>query len=157
MNSKYFLGKSIVEWFRIPNKSSVGSLVWKAFVSAFALVGPWTAWKVGDGRMVRLGEDLWVGSGNRFNLSTPLIVALRARGLHTLADACAKLPQLRGRAGWKSVTLLDLTADLAQEWDDFLELLCGSYVTINPKVEDSLCWSYNSTDGSFTAKLGYKD
>jgi hypothetical protein len=97
-----------------------------------------------------------VGSRNRFNLSAPFIMALRADGLHTLAYACAGLPQLRGRAGWKSMTFLDLPADITQEWDDFLYLLCGSYVTINPKVEDSLCWSYNSAKYSFTVKLGYK-
>jgi hypothetical protein len=64
-------------------------------------------------------------------------MALRAHGLHTLADTCEGLPQLRGRIGWKFAALLDLPADLAQEWDDFLDLLCGSFVTINPEVEDS--------------------
>ena len=51
---------------------------------------------------------------------------------------------------------LDLPADITQEWDDFLYLLYGSYVTIKLKVEDSLCWSYNYAKYSFTTKLGYK-
>jgi hypothetical protein len=33
---------SIEEWFRIPRKCGKGSIVWKALVLEFLLVGEWT-------------------------------------------------------------------------------------------------------------------
>jgi hypothetical protein len=33
---------SIEEWFRIPRKCDKGSIVWKALVLEFLLVGEWT-------------------------------------------------------------------------------------------------------------------
>jgi hypothetical protein len=48
MWSKYFPNLSFIEWFRLPNKSSTGSIVWKDLVEAFPLVGEWVVWKIGD-------------------------------------------------------------------------------------------------------------
>jgi hypothetical protein len=39
MNSKYFPNLSIEKWFRLPEKSSKGSIVWKALVYTFPLIG----------------------------------------------------------------------------------------------------------------------
>jgi hypothetical protein len=74
LHSKYFANLSIVEWFHFPVKSSKGSIMWKALVEAFPLVGKWTVWKIGNGRNVRLGEDPWLGAGDantdeKFSLS----------------------------------------------------------------------------------------
>jgi len=33
-----------------PIKSSKGSIVWKALVEAFPVVGDWVVWKIGDGK-----------------------------------------------------------------------------------------------------------
>jgi hypothetical protein len=58
MNSKYFPTFFISEWFREPLKSPKESIVWKALVQAFPLVGNWTVWRIGNREKVRLGEDL---------------------------------------------------------------------------------------------------
>jgi hypothetical protein len=57
MQSKYFPSKSIEEWIKEPRKSTKESIVWKALVRAFPMVGKCLAWKIGNGRSVRLGED----------------------------------------------------------------------------------------------------
>jgi hypothetical protein len=54
LKSKYLQGRSIEYWYRHPNKSSNGSIVWKSLVVAFPLVGSWTAWKIGNGRKVKI-------------------------------------------------------------------------------------------------------
>jgi len=64
MISEYLPNLSVIEWFRQLNKSSKGSIVWKALVEAFPLVGEWVVWKIGDGKNARVGEDPWLGVGN---------------------------------------------------------------------------------------------
>jgi hypothetical protein len=41
MSSKYFTNLTVEEWFHVPLKSLKGSIVWKALVKAFPLVGKW--------------------------------------------------------------------------------------------------------------------
>jgi hypothetical protein len=108
MNSKYFPTLSISEWFREPLKSSKGSIVWKALVEAFPLVGNWTVWRIGNGEKVRLGEDPWLGAGNNYKLSPPLLLFLKNKNLRFLSDLNTGFPQIRGRLGWKSAISLDL-------------------------------------------------
>jgi hypothetical protein len=68
--AKYITGKTIEEWFRCPRKivptSSIG---WKVMVDAFPLLGSWEAWRIGNGRSVRVGEDPWEGYDNNHRLS----------------------------------------------------------------------------------------
>jgi hypothetical protein len=86
LNSKYFPNLSISEWFREPMKSSKGSIVWKALVEAFPLVGKWMVWCIGNGEKVRLGEDPWLGAGNNYKLSPPLLQFLKDKNLRFLSD-----------------------------------------------------------------------
>jgi hypothetical protein len=55
----------------MPTKSPKGLIVWKDFMESFPLVGKWRVWKIGDGKIVRLGEDPWMGDGNNYRLSPP--------------------------------------------------------------------------------------
>ena len=38
------------------------SIIWKALVQAYDLIGTGLVWRVGSGSRVRLGMDPWVGS-----------------------------------------------------------------------------------------------
>lgn len=69
LKSKYLPRQSIVEWIRQPHKSSKGSIISRALVSSFPLVGPWVVWQVGNGKEIRLGEDPWLGSKNHYHFS----------------------------------------------------------------------------------------
>ena len=63
---KYISPLSVTEWIQVPDKSTQHSyIIWKAIVNSFDLIGGWLAWKIGNGRSVRIGQDLWVG-GNVF-------------------------------------------------------------------------------------------
>lgn len=63
MISKYCPNSSIIEWFRQPVKSQKNSSIgWKIMVQSFPLIGSWMAWRIRDGKNVRVGEDPWVGA-----------------------------------------------------------------------------------------------
>jgi hypothetical protein len=58
MWSKYLNGLSMEDQYRDPQKSSKnGSIVWKYLVASLPLIGPWTVWKIRDGKKVRIKED----------------------------------------------------------------------------------------------------
>jgi hypothetical protein len=58
MANKYYLGRSIVDWFRDPTKSVVNaSIGWKEMVDCIPLIGNWLSWKIGNDKSVCLGED----------------------------------------------------------------------------------------------------
>jgi hypothetical protein len=56
-----------------PQEVPKGSIVWKALVEAFLLIGQWTAWRVGNGCRIRIGEDPWIGVGDDFKFFDPLL------------------------------------------------------------------------------------
>jgi hypothetical protein len=86
----------------------MGSIVWKALVAAFPLVGLWTMWRVGNGRSIRLGEDPWLGSKNDFRFSESLLQATHSADIFSLEDAKSQTPQPSWRQGWNSAENLGL-------------------------------------------------
>jgi hypothetical protein len=99
MNSKYFPSLSIIDWFHDPLKSSKGSIVWKALVQDFPLVGKWNAWHIGNGEKVRLGEDPWLGAGNNYKLSQPLIKFLKGKKMLLFEQPQHWLPLSKRKRG----------------------------------------------------------
>jgi hypothetical protein len=62
---KYIRPDSVGDWIRRNDKSTQNcSIIWKAVVKSFHVVGDGLAWKVGKGNQVRIGMDPWPGSGN---------------------------------------------------------------------------------------------
>jgi hypothetical protein len=89
-------------------------------IEAFPLVGEWVVWKIGDEKKVRVGEDPWLGAGNSFRLSMPLILSLRNKNIIYLHNTCISFPEPQGRAGWKDMTTLDILEALHDEWNSCL-------------------------------------
>jgi hypothetical protein len=74
--SKYFPSLTKVEWLISARKiGAFGSIGWKAMMEALPLVSEGLAWKIGNGKEVRVGEDMWAGSGPTYLLSRGLIEA----------------------------------------------------------------------------------
>jgi hypothetical protein len=91
-----------------------------------------------------------------FRLSPHLINILRENNIHTLNDARIGFPQPRGRLGWKNAAILGLPAELSEEWNSYVRLLCENFISLDEDSDDSLSWSLNPKNGCYTVKLGYK-
>lgn len=46
---------------------------------------------------MHVGKDSWVGAGSDYGLSNDLLQVIHSRGIHKLANANAKNPQIMGR------------------------------------------------------------
>lgn len=60
--------------------------MWKALVKAFPLIGSWLAWRIVDGKNVRVGEDPWVEAKRDFKLSRTLQDHLHSLNIHSVGD-----------------------------------------------------------------------
>lgn len=83
---KYIDLDSMEEWVKYPIQTFQNySIIWKAIVKSFQLIGNWLVLKVGDEHRVHLGEDPWFDCRGSFELFEKLIVFLREKGLFTLS------------------------------------------------------------------------
>jgi hypothetical protein len=63
MATKYFSGRSVVDWFKEPIKSMMKfSNVWKEMVKSFPLIREWIVWNVGNCKSIIIGKDPWEGA-----------------------------------------------------------------------------------------------
>ena len=125
-------------------------------VSTFAFIVQWTAWIIGNGIPVRIGIDPWIGVGEKYKLSSCLISLLSENQVFSIVDAAVAVPQAWGLSGWKSALSLGLPPPLANEWSSFTSLLVSKFIHLIQDIKDTLVWSKNTSNGIYTAKLGYK-
>lgn len=78
---KHIFPSSVDDWVRFPNKKKANvSIIWKEVISSFSMVEIGLAWKVGNGRNMRVGIDPWVGGGEIFHLPRDLVTLLNENG-----------------------------------------------------------------------------
>jgi hypothetical protein len=81
----------------------------EGLVTSFPLIGPWTIWKVGNGKKVRIGEDPWLGAGEAFYHLDSLVWSLHGVDILSLVDSKAQYPKELGRRECKSKLDLGLS------------------------------------------------
>eukprot|EP00253_Pinus_taeda_P033955 PITA_33955 len=129
------------------------SVIWKATVEAFIVIEKGIAWKVGDGKNVRIGRDPWVGCNQTYALSPGILRHLDRKGIYTLNQVeKVGLSTLWGQA-WKSAVDLGLDFRWHHEWSSFIEELHRSNVRIKSEP-DVLLWAH-SKSGNYSPKEGY--
>jgi hypothetical protein len=84
LHSKYFANLSIVEWFHLPCETLQGFYHVEILSGSLSISGKMDCWKIGNGRNIRLGEDPWLGAGDNFRLSEPLVQFLKNLNLFPL-------------------------------------------------------------------------
>eukprot|EP00253_Pinus_taeda_P004333 PITA_04333 len=151
---KYIDPTPLEDWIRSQEKKSKQcSVIWKATVEAFTVIEQGLAWKVGDGKNVRIGRDPWVGCNESFALSPGLLRHLGSKVFFTL-NQVEKVGQstIWGQA-WKSAEDLGLNIRWHNEWASYVEELLRSNVGIKNE-QDVLMWAQGKT-GVYSPKDGY--
>ena len=93
---KYIAPDSIIDWIRNPVKiHRGGSVIWKAVIKSFVVIGENLVWKVGDGKRVSVGEDPWLGCNGGYRLSEPLVASLRQCGITFLYQLASPVQENR--------------------------------------------------------------
>jgi len=117
---KYIAPLSMIDWIRLDRKIYSGvSIIWKAIVRAFDLVGDNLAWRVGNGHKFLLGRDVWVG-GDQVVLSEELCAALSHRGCTFLYQVADPVASTFWNQGWLGGAHMGLVGNLLIEWDSYL-------------------------------------
>eukprot|EP00253_Pinus_taeda_P018226 PITA_18226 len=151
---KYIDPIPIDEWIRSQNKKGQNSsAIWKATVEAFSVIEQGLAWKVGDGKQIRIGRDPWVGCNDAFALSPGFLRHLDSKGIQTL-NQVERVGQstIWGQA-WKTVVDLGLNVRWQNKWESFIKELQRSNVRIKDEP-DVLMWAH-SKSGAYSPKDGY--
>eukprot|EP00253_Pinus_taeda_P015318 PITA_15318 len=151
---KYIDPTPLEDWIRSQEKKSKqSSVIWKATIEGFSVIEQGLAWKVGDGKNVKIGRDPWVGCNESFALSPGLLRHLDSRGIFTL-NQVEKVGQsnIWGQA-WKSAEDLGLNIRWHHEWSSFVNELHRSHVRISNE-NDNLIWAHGKT-GGYSPKEGY--
>lgn len=154
MKRKYIDPVPLEDWIRSQNKKIKNiSAIWKATVEAFSLIELGLAWKVGDGRQIRIGRDPWVGCNEAFALSPGLLRHLDSKGITSL-NQVERVGQstIWGQA-WKNDVKLGINFRWKNEWEVFIKELQRSNVRIKDEP-DCLMWAQSKT-GEYSPKDGY--
>ena len=155
MKSKYLHGRTMENWFRLERKDSKNnSIVWKALVDAFLLVGNWTTWKIRNGRTIGLGEDPQIEADANYKLTGGLLENIHSKGYFYLMDVGLQGVKNLWNKNWKSMVEQDLHGAPDEEWEHYVSSLTLASIRLAKKV-GKLCWSKNMTIRDYTAKLGY--
>jgi hypothetical protein len=154
VHQKYIVPLSILDWVRDPIKIIYGiSIIWKAVIKAFELIGNGLAWRIGSGRMVWIGLDPWAGSnhGHLLNVGTRLLLA-RGGYIH-LAQVGDPTTTNIWQQGWLTGWRLRLNDDDIIHWDMYVQALKVSNIHLTDR-EDELLWD-GDPGGIYTPKAGY--
>jgi hypothetical protein len=151
---KYIEPDSLETWIRRAQKSLKGvSVIWKAIINSFPVIGEGLAWKIGNGHRVRLGADPWAGSEGQHLLPEQLILHLRIKGYDTLDKLVDPDQTTIWSQGWKSVVDFGLDDVDATELERYITGLKRTQVRLRDQ-EDELIWD-QTTSGFYTPKDGY--
>jgi hypothetical protein len=128
IKDKYIPHDTIVDWIREPEKCSQnGSIIWKAILQDFPLIGRWLIWCIGDGSQVLIGKDPWIGSQNNHLLPASLIQWLNRDGFFFL-NHIMRRDFTTGHTHWLSSRDLDLDGEHIPLWDSYIISLQNSFM-----------------------------
>ena len=110
-------------------------------------------WKVGNGRSVRVGIDLWLGCNGNYRLSEPLVHSLRQHGVYFLYQLVSPIQANRWSQSWRPASEFELTNREEAELNMYIGALKFSMGKLREE-EDALIWN-GASCGKYTPKVGY--
>jgi len=151
---KYIAPLTLIDWVRQVDKTKPGcSVIWKALVLSFGLIGSGLVWRVGDGRKLRVGLDPWVGSGRDHILPLAIRTILEDQGFFFLSSIADPGTSTIWHQGWINGRELGLSMVQQVSWDTYISALRLAQIRLVDR-EDELVWMHHPS-GKYTPKLGY--
>lgn len=151
---KYIDPAPLEDWIQSQDKKTKNiSVIWKATVEAFSVIEQGLAWKVGDGRHIRIGRDPWVGCNEAFALSPGFLRHLDSKGITTLNQVEKVGHSTIWGQAWKNDEDLGINIRWKNEWASYIQELHRSNVRLKDKP-DQLIWAQGKT-GVYSPKDGY--
>jgi hypothetical protein len=129
------------------------SIIWKALIKAFDLVGTGLVWRVGSGRLVRLGLDPWPGCQLGHILLEGLRQRLASGGFFHLAQVSDPLTSNMWHQGWMAGHRLGLLEEDLLYWNRYTQNLREASIRLVDR-DDELLWD-GVGDGEYTPRSGY--
>lgn len=120
LHTKYLKIIPIVQWIRSNNREvSCASNFWLCFMKVYLCLGVGLSWQVGNGKMVHLGVDSFVGGEDFYTLSHALIYDMTKRHCSRLAHA--KNMMESSFSYWYSIEESSFNSNVVDEWRHFVE------------------------------------
>ena len=89
------------------------------------------AWKISNGRSLKVGHDPWARSGKSYKLSKNLISQLLNKIICTLAGDNLQHPQSHKGTVWKTSQELGLSKSSVVEWSCHINKLGSCFIYLN--------------------------
>lgn len=152
---KYIEPTPLEDWIRNPVKNKKNALaLWKETVESFKVIEQGLAWKIGNGRNLKIGLDPWVGCNEKYSLSPGLIRHLESKSIFTLNQVENEGQSSMWGQAWKDGEDLGMNHRWWNEWNSYIQELIRSNFWLKDSP-DSLIWAHCET-GEYTPKCGYK-
>jgi hypothetical protein len=146
---------TVKNWLRsISFHQPSASKIWNSLLKYVPLITNLLSSKPGTGHHVALGRDIILGMGSSSFLSLPLLIVLRKKHFSVLAQVWRIHGQDSLLSTWINILDMDLTGDLAAEWDHFGRALQASGVSLSEN-EDEILWIGGDSSGSLSKKNVY--
>jgi len=139
---KYIDPAPLEDWIRNPikNKKNV-SVIWRVTVESFKVIEQGLAWKIGNGRNLKIGKDPWIGCNENYALSPGLIRNLEGKGIFSLDQVEKAGQSTMWEQAWKDGEDLELDHRWWNEWNSFIQELTRSNVRLKDR-SDLLIWAH---------------
>ena len=149
---KYIYPLNILEWIRSPvKKKKCISICWKAVIWAFDIVGNFLVWNIGNGNVVRIGEDPWICCKWRHSLPSYMIEKLHLAGFFVLSDIGLHGLTVLMAQQWINADFIGFTDPREIDvWNGYLAILKSNHARLTNK-DDTLVWNL-SKYGKYTPK-----
>ena len=108
----------------------VALLSWKEVIHSFGLIGARLVWRVGNGGLVWVSLDPWMGFGGSHILSVDLRLFLVGMGIIFLSNMDDPVALMMWHQGWVSGYRLGMTVELSVEWSNYLAALRNSHIRL---------------------------
>jgi hypothetical protein len=155
IKGKYLPHSTVFNWFRSESFTQRGaSKIWTSLLKSMHVITNWISWKPGSGQHVSLGRDSILGLGASSFLSPQLINALRQKQVWVLAQAWSARDQDSLQDTWINSNALELTGNLALEWEQYTKALKAAGVKLSGN-EDEIIWIGGDASGVLSAKNVY--